>query len=62
MPGTGRVVTYIVIQRYRYSVPTMQKNLLLMIDLEEGRNRALGHDSAGAVRLSVTRHTNPQIT
>lgn len=35
MPGTGSVVTYIVIHRYRYSVPTIQKNLLLIIDLEE---------------------------
>lgn len=35
MPGTGSVVTYIVMHRYRYSVPTIQKNLLLMIDLEE---------------------------
>lgn len=33
IPGTGSVVTYIVIHRYRYSVPTMQKNLLLIIDL-----------------------------
>lgn len=41
MPGTGRVVTYMVIQRYRYSVPTMQKNLLLMMDLETQGNR--GH-------------------
>lgn len=40
MPGTGRVVTYMVIQRYRYSVPTMQKNLLLMMDLETKGNRA----------------------
>lgn len=40
MPGTGSVVTYIVIHRYRYSVPTMQKNLLLIIDLEKGKNRA----------------------
>lgn len=44
MPGTGSVVTYIVIQRYRYSVPTMQKNLLLIIDLEKGKNRALSHE------------------
>lgn len=35
IPGTGSVVTYIVIQRYRYSVPTIQKNLLLIIDLQE---------------------------
>lgn len=40
IPGTGSVVTYIVIHRYRYSVPTMQKNLLLIIDLEKGKNRA----------------------
>lgn len=33
IPGTGRVVMYIVMQRYRYSVPTMKKNLLPMIDL-----------------------------
>lgn len=38
IPGTGSVVTYIVIHRYRYSVPTMQKNLLLIIDLEKGKN------------------------
>lgn len=35
IPGTGSVVTYIVIHRYRYSVPTIQKNLLPIIDLEE---------------------------
>lgn len=35
VPGTGSVVTYIVIHRYRYSVPTIQKNLLLIIDLEK---------------------------
>lgn len=35
MPGTGRVVTYIVIHRYKYNVPTIQKNLLPIIDLEE---------------------------
>lgn len=39
IPGTGSVVTYIVIQRYRYSVPTIQKNLLLIIDLEEKKWR-----------------------
>lgn len=44
IPGTGSVVTYIVIHRYRYSVPTMQKNLLLIIDLEKGKNRALSHE------------------
>lgn len=33
IPGTGSVVTYMVIHRYRYSVPTIQKNLLLIIDL-----------------------------
>lgn len=44
IPGTGSVVTYIVIHRYRYSVPTMQKNLLLIMDLEKGKNRAQGHE------------------
>lgn len=39
MPGTGSVVTYIVIHRYRYSVPTIQKNLLLIIDLEGKRKK-----------------------
>lgn len=39
MPGTGSVVTYIVIHRYRYSVPTIQKNLLLIIDLEEKKEK-----------------------
>lgn len=39
MPGTGSVVTYIVIHRYKYSVPTIQKNLLLIIDLEEKKKR-----------------------
>ncbi|VCW66105.1 unnamed protein product [Gulo gulo] len=56
MPGTGRVVTYMVIQRYRYSVPTMQKNLLLMMDLEtqgsRGKQRALSHGTLQAQRGS----------
>lgn len=45
MPGTGSVVTYIVIHRYRYSVPTIQKNLLPIIDLEgrrEGKKKERG--------------------
>lgn len=35
IPGTGRVVTYIVIQRYRYKVPMIKKNLRPTIDLKE---------------------------
>lgn len=55
IPGTGSVVTYIVIHRYRYSVPTMQKNLLLIIDLEKGKNRAdtQSANSAGSLKFSV---------
>lgn len=56
IPGTGSVVTYIVIHRYRYSVPTMQKNLLLIIDLEKGKNRAdtQSRNSAGSFKFSKT--------
>lgn len=65
MPGTGSVVTYIVIHRYRYSVPTMQKNLLLIIDLEEGKNRAdaQSRNSTGPFNSSFQRpnKTNPKI-
>ena len=35
MPGTGRVVMYMVTQRYRYSVPMRKKNRLLAIDLKQ---------------------------
>jgi hypothetical protein len=52
MPGTGSVVTYIVIHRYRYSVPTMQKNLLLIIDLEKGKNRADSQSRNSAVSFT----------
>lgn len=41
IPGTGRVVMYIVIQRYKYSVPTMKKNLLPIIDLKKKRLKIL---------------------
>lgn len=34
MPGTGRVVMYIVTQRYKYSVPMRKKNRLHAIDLK----------------------------
>lgn len=34
MPGTGRVVMYIVTQRYKYRVPMRKKNRLLAIDLQ----------------------------
>lgn len=34
MPGTGRVVMYIVTQRYKYRVPMRKKNRLLAIDLK----------------------------
>lgn len=34
IPGTGRVVMYMVTHLYRYSVPTMKKNRRPMIDLE----------------------------
>lgn len=47
MPGTGSVVTYMVIQRYRYSVPTIQKNLLLIIDLEERKKKPPKRKKAG---------------
>ena len=60
IPGTGSVVTYIVIHRYRYSVPTMQKNLLLIIDLEKGTNRAdtQSWNSAGSLKFSVLQQYN----
>ena len=35
IPGTGNVVTYIVIQRYRYNVTMMKKNLSPTIDLQK---------------------------
>lgn len=35
MPGTGRVVMYMVTQRYRYKVPIRKKNRLLAIDLQK---------------------------
>ncbi len=34
MPGTGRVVMYIVTQRYKYRVPMRKKNRLLAMDLK----------------------------
>lgn len=34
IPGTGNVVTYIVMQRYRYNVPMIKKNLRPTIDLK----------------------------
>lgn len=34
IPGTGKVVTYIVMQRYRYKVPIIKKNLRPTIDLK----------------------------
>ena len=37
MPGTGRVVMYIVTQRYKYRVPIRKKNRLLAIDLQNGQ-------------------------
>lgn len=37
MPGTGRVVMYMVTQRYRYSVPTMKKKRRPMMDLPRDR-------------------------
>lgn len=33
MPGTGRVVMYMVTQRYKYRVPMRKKNRLITIDL-----------------------------
>ena len=33
MPGTGRVVMYMVTQRYKYRVPMRKKNRLHAIDL-----------------------------
>lgn len=56
MPGTGSVVTYIVIHRYRYSVPTMQKNLLLIIDLENGKT---GHSVTKLRRFISVLLTRP---
>ena len=38
MPGTGRVVIYMVTQRYKYSVPTMKKNRRPMIDLQKNKD------------------------
>lgn len=35
MPGTGKVVIYIVTQRYKYRVPMRKKNRLHAIDLQE---------------------------
>lgn len=37
IPGTGRVVMYMVMHRYRYSVPTMNKNRRPTIDLPKER-------------------------
>lgn len=34
IPGTGSVVTYIVMQRYRYKVPMIKKNLRPTMDLK----------------------------
>lgn len=34
MPGTGRVVMYMVTQRYKYKVPMRKKNRLITIDLQ----------------------------
>lgn len=35
MPGTGRVVMYMVTQRYKYKVPMRKKNRLHAIDLQK---------------------------
>lgn len=40
MPGTGRVVMYMVTQRYKYRVPMRKKNRLLAIDLKMENVRA----------------------
>lgn len=34
MPGTGRVVMYMVTQRYKYRVPMRKKKRLMTIDLQ----------------------------
>lgn len=34
IPGTGRVVMYMVTQRYKYRVPMRKKNRLITIDLQ----------------------------
>ena len=39
-PGTGRVVMYIVTQRYKYRVPMRKKNRLHAIDLQMDNVRA----------------------
>lgn len=39
MPGTGRVVMYMVTQRYKYRVPIRKKNRLLTIDLKRDKVR-----------------------
>lgn len=33
MPGTGKVVMYMVTQRYKYRVPMRKKNRLIAMDL-----------------------------
>lgn len=40
IPGTGRVVMYIVTQRYKYRVPMRKKKRLLAIDLQMDNIRA----------------------
>lgn len=40
IPGTGRVVMYMVTQRYKYRVPMRKKKRLLAIDLQTDNIRA----------------------
>lgn len=39
IPGTGKVVTYIVMQRYMYRVPIRKKNLLATMALYKKREK-----------------------
>lgn len=56
MPGTGSVVTYIVIHRYKYNVPTIQRNLLPIIDLKgERKDRENCNISFEVLQNSVKR-------
>lgn len=51
MPGTGRVVMYMVTQRYKYRVPMRKKNRLITIDLQmenTDRNTSLIHTMLNA--------------
>lgn len=41
MPGTGKVVMYMVTQRYRYSVPMRKKKRLSAMDLKVENVRAV---------------------